>query len=131
MSEDEGKQTLYERVGGEETIEHLVGAFYVRVLADTELEPFFRDTSMEKQRRMQRVFFAVALGGPIEYTGRPLGDAHRGLGITTEHMTRFVGHLLDTLKGVGVDEADTDEIIARINTYADDILSGGALGIDA
>jgi hemoglobin len=131
MSEEERKQTLYERVGGEEVIARLVGTFYERVLGDPELEPFFRNTSMEKQQRMQREFFAVALGGPIKYTGRPLGDAHRGLEIKPAHMTRFVGHLLDTLRGVGVGDADTDEIIGRINTYADEILSGGASGLDA
>jgi hemoglobin len=131
MTDKEGEETLFDRVGGEETIARLVGVFYERVLADPELEPFFRNTSMEKQRHMQREFFAVALGGPIKYTGRPLGDAHRGLGIKPNHMTRFVGHLLDTLRSVGLEESETDEIISRINTYADDILSGGASGLDA
>ncbi len=82
--------SLYDRVGGEETITRLVDAFYERVLADEELAPFFSGTSMDKQRRMQREFFAVALGGPIKYSGRPLGDAHRGLGITTRQPVSWV-----------------------------------------
>ena len=65
--------TLFERVGGEQTIAEVVYNFYERVLADPELKPFFKNTSMDKLRRMQREFFSAALDGPIKYTGKPLG----------------------------------------------------------
>jgi len=123
------QQTLYERVGGEKAIQDMVHEFYDRVLADPELKPFFKTTSMDKLRRMQREFFCAALEGPVTYTGKPLGDVHHGRGITIHHFALFVGHLLDTLKSRGIDELDVQDIIARINTYADEIVgrvgSGG------
>jgi len=116
-----GQQTLYERIGGEIAIHNMVQEFYDRVLADPELQPFFKNTSMDKLRKMQLEFFSAALDGPITYTGKPLGDVHHGRGITIHHFALFVGHLLDTLKGRGIDERDVQAIIARINTYADEI----------
>jgi hemoglobin len=86
-----------------------------------ELKPFFEKTSMDKLRRMQREFFSAALDGPITYTGRPLGYVHHGRGITKHHFALYVGHLIDTLRDHGINDQDVQDIIGRINTYADEI----------
>jgi hemoglobin len=117
-----GQQTLYERVGGEKAIHEMIHEFYDRVLSDPELKPFFKNTSMDKLRKMQKEFFSAALDGPITYTGKPLGDVHHGRGITIHHFALFVGHLLETLQARGIEEHDVQAIISRINTYADEII---------
>ena len=62
--------TLFERIGGEQMIAEVADDFYNRVLTDPELKSFFRNTSMDKLRCMQREFFSAALDGPITYTGK-------------------------------------------------------------
>ena len=114
--------SLYDRIGGEETIASLIPAFYVRVLADPELAPFFRHSSLEKLHGMQREFFAMATGGPSEYTGRPLAHVHHGRGITRQHFSKFAGHLIETLLEIGVSQEDADEVIERINATANEIV---------
>jgi hemoglobin len=113
--------TLFERVGGEEMISEVVDDFYDRVLADPELKPFFRNTSIDKLRSMQREFFGAALDGPVTYTGKPLSHVHHGRGITKHHFTLFVKHLLDTLRDRGINDQDVTDIISRIRIYADEI----------
>ena len=113
--------TLYDRLGGAAVLDSLIPAFYTRVMADAELAPFFRHTSLEALHEMQRQFFTMALGGPMTYTGRSLSAAHHGRGITSGHFSRFVGHLLETLRDLGVSEPEADEVIARIDTYANEI----------
>ena len=115
------QQTLFERVGGEQAISDLIHDFYDRVLADLELKPFFKDVSVDKLRRMQREFFSAALDGPISYTGRPLSHVHHGRGITKHHLALYIGHLIDVLQGHGINDQDVQEVIARINTYAEEI----------
>jgi hemoglobin len=117
----EKQQTLFERVGGEQVIAELIDEFYDRVLVDPELKPFFKDTSVDKLRRMQREFFSAALDGPITYTGRPLSYVHHGRGITKHHLARYVDHLIDTLRGRGINDQDVQDIISRISTYANEI----------
>ncbi len=114
--------TLYDRLGGGMAIDALTKAFYDRVLADIELKPFFEHTSMETLRTMQREFLGAALDGPVSYTGRPLAYVHQGRGITERHFARFVGHFLATLRDFGVSNDDADEVIARLNTRANEIL---------
>ena len=113
--------SLFDRIGGEQMIADVVDDFYDRVLADTELKPFFKNTSMDKLRCMQREFFSAALDGPITYTGKSLSHVHHGRGITKHHFTLFVNHLLDTLRYYGINDQDVTDIISRINTYADEI----------
>lgn len=113
--------TLYDRLGGAAGVESLIEAFYVRVLADSELAPFFRDSSIERLRKMQTEFFNRALGGPMGYSGLPLAHVHHGRGITRHHFTLFVGHLLETLKDYGCEDKETDEVIEHINTFANEI----------
>lgn len=127
MNRTEDEPTLYERIGGRATVESLIGEFYGRVLRDAELEPFFRDTEMGKLRRMQHAFFSAALGGEVEYPGRPLAHVHHGRGITPHHLQRFLAHLQDSLAGVDLSSRERAEIIDRINTYADEIVGGGGL----
>lgn len=45
--------TLYERLGGEAAVESAVEIFYNRIIADSELAPFFQGVDMKKQRRKQ------------------------------------------------------------------------------
>ncbi|MGK0186490.1 MAG: hemoglobin [Verrucomicrobiales bacterium] len=123
------EQTLYDRIGGETTVANLIDDFYSRVKSDIELAPFFENTPMEKLHRMQREFFAVALGGESTYSGRPLSYVHHGLGIKPRHFQKFVEHLDATLAGFKLSDADHQEIISRINTYVDEII-GGSGGVD-
>ena len=124
----ENQQTLFERVGGERAIAELIDQFYDRVVADPELKPFFKNVSMVKLRRMQRDFFSAALDGPINYTGRPLGYVHHGRGITKHHFSLYVGHLINTLQNFALKEQDVQDIISRINTYADEITGDTSSG---
>jgi hemoglobin len=117
---------LYERIGGAAGIDRLVDEFYGRVLDDPSLAPFFRHAPMEHLRSMQREFFAVALGGPGPYTGRPMSHVHHGRGIERAHFARFVEHLFATLQGPGLAPEEVQSILRRVNTYVDEIVSGGA-----
>jgi len=125
MSTEPDTSNLYQRIGGQEAIFRMVGEFYERILADTELAPFFVGRNMEKLRHMQHEFFSAALGGPINYSGRPVIHAHHGMGISRINFQRFAEHLLGTLESYAISEDERYAVIARINTYMDDVVTGG------
>jgi len=62
----EGK-TIYEEIGGQETIDKLVNAFYPRVYADPDLSPIFKG-DMKEIMRKQRMFLSQFTGGPALYS---------------------------------------------------------------
>lgn len=117
----ESTLSIYERIGGAPVIDELIEAFYVRVLADPLLAPFFHDSPLDRLRSMQKEFFCMALGGPVSYSGKSLAHAHHGRGVKPEHFAHFVRHLVETLKDIGVSDKDADHVIEHINTFANEI----------
>ncbi|WP_225728152.1 MULTISPECIES: group 1 truncated hemoglobin [unclassified Nocardia] len=118
--------TIYQQIGGHEALEAVVDDFYVRVLADGQLAPFFSGTNMPRLKGRQVEFFAAALGGPDPYTGAPMKQIHQGRGITMDHFNLVAGHLTDALSDAGVPPELVAEIIGAVAPLADDIASGSA-----
>lgn len=114
--------SLYEQLGGRESIAAVVEAFYVRVLADDQLSPLFAGLDLAQQRRHLAAFLAVALGGPNEYRGRALHQAHQGLGITPEHFGAVAGHLRATLAAFAVPETLITIVLGAVAGLRDDIV---------
>jgi hemoglobin len=93
---------LYDDVGGAPAVRAALDAFYPRALSDATLSPFFLGVDIERLKKTQEGFFAMALGGPNTYTGRGLHDAHvrtRQRGVNDQVFDRF----LTVFKGVLVD----------------------------
>lgn len=115
------EQSLYQKLGGEAGVAKLISAFYIRVLDDKALSPFFQNVSIEALKRMQQDFFAMALGETTAYAGRSLAEAHHGRGIHPKHVGLFVQHLLGTLRESGVSEEHVDEVISHIDVHTNEI----------
>ncbi len=117
--------SLYERIGGAPAVEAAVDVFYRRVLADSHVNHFFDDTDMDAQRSKQKAFLTMAFGGPNEYTGKDLSDAHRDLvrrGMNDSHFDAVAGHLQATLEELGVPEAETGEVMTIAGGTRDAVL---------
>jgi hemoglobin len=117
------EQSLYEKVGGEESISKVVDYFYNElVLKDESVSPFFEHTDMEMQRSHQTKFISFALGGPHQYTGISMEKVHSGMNLQPVHFDAIVGHLHDALAHFGVSEVDIEAALSKVNTLRDDII---------
>lgn len=124
MNSTESEPSLFDRVGRVPGVTRLIDRFYENVLKDPTMRPYFQNVEMRKLRRMQFEFFSAALGGPTAYSGPSMHYAHQGRHITREHFQTFVEHLFTTLQECDLSDEDRYAIIARINTYADDVFEG-------
>ncbi len=116
-------QTLYAKVGGEESIAKVVDYFYSElVLKDPTVSHFFENTDMEKQRRHQTKFISFALGGPNQYTGTSMAKAHEGMNLQPEHFHAIAKHLHDALAHFGVPEEEINAALDKVASLRDDIL---------
>jgi hemoglobin len=119
--------TLYDRIGGAPAVNSAVERFYVRVLADPMLAPFFKDTEMARLKTHQFAFLSQALGGPQQYSGASMARAHSRLQIEKRHFDAVAAHLVETLRELGVDESMVAEVAAAITPLASQVVnSAGA-----
>jgi hemoglobin len=106
--------SLYDDIGGSAAVAVAVDDLYERILADHELAPYFARSDMRRQKSHMRAFIAAALGGPDIYRGRDMAAAHAHLRISGRAFDRVAGHLVATLRELGVAAAHVDAIVARV-----------------
>ncbi|MFC7079883.1 group I truncated hemoglobin [Halorussus caseinilyticus] len=114
--------TLYHRLGGKEQISSIVDEFYERVLADDSVAQFFEDVDMAAQRAHQTQFLSAVAGGPVEYDGEEMREAHEGLGLEEQHFTAIATHLEAALREFDVPDQSVEEIMAEVAALKDDVL---------
>jgi len=69
---------------------------------------------------------AAAIGGPEIYEGRDMAAAHAGLAITEADFDAVVGHLVDTLTGLGVPDETIGQIGGALAPLRGDIVTAPA-----
>ena len=100
-------KTLFTEIGGAETIDKLVNAFYPRVYADPDLSPLF-EGDMEEIKRKQRMFLSQFTGGPALYSqefGPPaMQQRHLPFEITPKRASCWLRCMKEAFHEMGLDE---------------------------
>lgn len=118
--------SIYEQLGRETGIRTAVDDFYRRVVADPQLAGYFTGVDMNRLRAHQAKLLVQVTGGPANYDGRELAEAHRGLEITSADFERVAAHLAATLADLGVQPAVIGDVGAAIESYRDQVVGAGA-----
>ncbi len=117
--------SLFERIGGEPAVDAAVDLFYRKVLQDKSIKKFFASADMDDQRAKQKAFLTMAFGGPNNYSGKDLTQAHAKLvkdGLNDSHFDAVAGHLNATLQELGVAKDLIGEAMAIAAGTRDDVL---------
>ncbi|MBD2857456.1 group 1 truncated hemoglobin [Spongiibacter sp. KMU-158] len=115
--------TLYERLGGEAAVDKAVDIFYDKVLADDRISGFFENLDMVAQANKQKKFLTMVFGGPNDYTGKDMRNAHAHLALEEEHYNAVVENLANTLAELGATPEDIGEVAKIADSVKDDILN--------
>jgi hemoglobin len=123
-----GSKPLWERLGGEAGVKKVVDE-WVALVADDAKANFTRDGKFKPTDEDLSKFKASAVawissqtGGPIQYTGKSMKDAHKDMGITDGEFDAVLADLLTVLKKNGVARADVDTIRAAVEKTRKDIV---------
>lgn len=114
--------TLYEKLGGRERIATLVDEFYGRVLDDETVAHFFDDMDMAAQRAHMTQFLSSVAGGPVDYTGDEMREAHEPLALEQEHFDAIATHLEGALRSFDLPDEAVDAVMAEVAALEDDVL---------
>ena len=118
-------ENLFENIGGRKAVQAAVDIFYEKVLRDERIQHFFEGVDMEKQRGKQLAFLTVAFGGPNNYTGKSMREAHAHLvrmGLKDTHFDAVVENLASTLKELAVPELLIVKVAEIAETTRNDVL---------
>jgi hemoglobin len=115
--------SLYDSLGQQAGITTAVDQFYVRVLGDPSLAPYFAGADVDKVKEHQVGLLSTVSGGPEAYSGRSMELSHRHLGVTDDAFDKVVGHLGATLDDLGVDPDVRDQVAAVLVAQREHIVT--------
>jgi hemoglobin len=124
--------SLYERVGGIFAIAAVVDRFSDAIITNPKLNEnpalkAWNDTDAEfrlpglKFGRTQWV--AALAGGPYEYTGLPLEEAHKDLHLTAEEFAEVGAEIVRALDYYKVPEREKEELVNAYMTAMPEVVS--------
>lgn len=123
-------QSLYERLGGVNAIAMVVGRFSDAIVENQKLNvnPALKEWNqsgeLEGLKFMRTLWLCQAAGGPFNYTGKELGEAHQNLHINSEEFDEVgaeIGKALDFFK---VPDREKQEVLAAIVSKKTEVVSG-------
>ena len=106
--------SLYERLGGMDSIRVMVDDLYERLVTDPLIRHHFDPNRVPSIKAAQVRTFAAALGGPPDPDPVDLLAVHADLDITPQQADATFAHLAEALSATGADPETTRQVVAVI-----------------
>jgi hemoglobin len=116
------ERSLYDRLGGLDAITAVVDDFRDRVAKDERINQKFVKTDLVRLTKMLIDQVCEAAGGPCQYTGRSMKEAHAGMGVTSGEFEALVEDLVASLNHFKVGKREQDEILGVLGPLRGDIV---------
>jgi hemoglobin len=121
------QQSLYERLGGYDTISEIIDEFLKKMFTDPQVGKYFigmgTDTR-EQLRQKNKLLMCKNTGGPCKIINREMKLAHAGLGVTDSDWQVTLSHLAGTLESLKVGEQEQRELLQLISSLKKYIVEG-------
>ena len=108
--------SLYERLGGWDSINQIVRDTIALHLENPEIAHYFKDVDPEQLAGHVTAFFAAGTGGPAKYEGRDMTSAHAGMNMSDADFDSAVADVLKAVKKNGIGETEQAEVAAILES---------------
>ena len=122
------EQSLYERIGGVNAIAMVVDRFSDEIVKNPKLNvnPALREWNGTGQlpglKFMRTLWLCQTAGGPFQYTGKDMGEAHEDLHITSDEFDEVRAEIAAALDHFKVPEREKQEVLAAIVARKDEVV---------
>jgi len=117
------EDALFADMGGQAGIDRIVDASVDNYLADDRIKAIFDESNINRLRAEFKVQFCQVAGGPCEYKGHDMSEAHKGLHLTNANFNAVVEDLQDAMKKVGLPFATQNRFLARLAPMQHQVVS--------
>jgi hemoglobin len=116
------KASLYDRLGGQIGVAAIAGSLIDRVSADPMLGRSFRDSKLERIKKLLAEQICDLSGGPCHYSGDSMKDVHAGHRISEAEFYGMVADLREVLKERHVSQGATNELLRLLAPMKRDVV---------
>lgn len=117
--------SLYSRLGGARGVESIAGALIDRVVADPLTGPSFKDSKLDRIKKLLAEQICDLSGGPCHYSGDSMKEVHAGHHLSEAQFYRMVETLRDILRERRVDQRSTNQLLRLLAPMKRDVVERG------
>ena len=117
------EETLFQKLGGLDAIQAFVDTAIPVLAADATIGCFFDGVNVEVLTGSLVDFLCNATGGPCDYLGANMAEAHAGMGISESQFGVFIGGAAAVLGQLGIPADVIGEVGAALTPLAADIVA--------
>lgn len=119
--------SLYERLGGIQAISAVVDQFLANVVADNVINARFAATVADPARtqllRNNLIDqICAGAGGPCQYKGKTMKEAHKNMNITDAEFNALVGDLVAALNQFNVPQEEQNDLLGILGPMKPDVV---------
>jgi len=118
----QASQSLYDALGGEAGVATIANELIDRVSADPKLGRSFKDTNLERIKRLLAVQICELAGGPCKYSGDSMKEVHAGHHISEAEFYGMVADLRVVLKERHVSLGARNELLRLLAPMKRDVV---------
>jgi hemoglobin len=113
---------LYDRLGGAAGVAAIAETLIDRVTADPALGRSFKDSNLDRIKKLLAEQICDLAGGPCRYSGDSMKEVHGGQHISEAEFYGMVADLRDVLKERHVSQAAANELLRLLAPMKRDIV---------
>lgn len=113
---------LYDRLGGQSGVTAIAAALIDRVAADPRLGRSFKDSKLDRIKKLLAEQICELSGGPCHYSGDSMKEVHAGHQISEAEFYGLVADLRDILKQRRVSQTATNELLRLLAPMKRDVV---------
>ena len=108
----QSNDALYQQLGGQSGLVALMEDFMPRLLADSRMNPFFKDVDQAHVKEQLVSQFCEASGGPCRHKGPDMKKAHDGFDINRANFNALVEVLQQSMDARGIPFTTQNRLLA-------------------
>jgi hemoglobin len=113
---------LYDRLGGESGVKAIADQLIDRVVADPRLGRSFKDSNLDRIKRLLAEQICDLAGGPCKYSGDSMKEVHAGHHISEAEFYGMVADLREVLKQRHVPQGATNDLLRLLAPMKRDVV---------
>lgn len=127
MQNHRNGKSLFERLGGSKGIANLVDDIVAAHMEHPTIKARFLPFASQPERLAEIKqhlchFFESGSGGPAEYKGRTMPEAHNGMNINASEYMAAIDDIMQVLRRHDIDEQTQKDVLAIAYSLKDDIV---------
>ena len=113
-AQDAPSELLYQALGAQPGLTHLVADLVDRLLADPRMRPFFKDSDLPHLKEQLVIQLCEVSGGPCHRVGKDMAKVHAGVVISPSDFNALVEVLQQSMDAQGIAFSVQNRLLARL-----------------